>query len=312
MIDFRREEAELAAAVGLTSEAILAEVGTDLPQKLEMLRARYETYAAAPEPPMMQSERLRRDRIDSLLEELHGPNGLLSRTGALMAVRDRLFRIAALAPQCLSREDGCPALRREALIARTFARERAARGADPGIAQGAAGAAEAVCELDAFCADLRLGSEDQKVQWRALGLFGAADASGALKAERRTLADGVAFVLRRLADASYIQASTAQLDHLTREHAGRIRDALWNAAEAGYSHRPAPAKLSELLELDALLEVLRATLVDPRVAAVERCAAIAQLYALVASARAAEAATAADEALKPLKELVSQGIAAEA
>ncbi len=123
MIDFAREEVELAAATGLTTEAILAEVSPSLPEQLARARAAFD--ALAPRGDLTQAERLRRDRLDSLLQELYGRSGLLARTGALVSLRDRLHRSAAHAPRCLSAPDARVKVRRDSLVARAFARELA-------------------------------------------------------------------------------------------------------------------------------------------------------------------------------------------
>jgi hypothetical protein len=311
VIDFSREETDLVAAVGLTTEAILAEVSPALPGQLALARAAFD--ALAPRGDLDQAERLRRDRLDSLLQELYGHSGLLARAGALVALRDRLHRIAALAPRCMSAPDASAKLRRDSLVARTFAREQVARGQSDGhqrLANAVAQVSDAAATLDDFCAEIRAATGQHSMMWRALGLGATADAAEALP-KPKTVAEGVAFVLRRLADASYVTAASGQLDRLCAVHSARIRDALWDAAESGYARRDAAAGIAELAELDSVLEELRAKLVDPRLDSKERAAGIAQLYALVTSSRAVQAASAADAALAPLEDLLAQGIRAE-
>lgn len=313
MINFEREEAELQAAVGLSSEAILSGLDASSARRLADVRQRFEGFVAGQELRLSGPQRLERDRLDSLLQHLYGDTGLLLRAGALLSLRDRLFRISALAPRCMAAPESSDRLRREALLARTFAREQVLRSPTPNgarIAELVSRVSQSITQLDRFCASLKLRDTERTTHRRALGLYSVSDVAD-LGNEPKSLADGIAFVLRRLADASYIQQATGKLDTLCGEHAGSIRDLLWDAAEAGYGRRQTPATLLELTELDQVLEALRSKLTDTAVDAAERCAGIAQLYALVASSRAADAANEIDTALAPIKHTVVEGIGAE-
>lgn len=313
MIDFEREEAELSAAVGLSSAAILAALGSPGAQKLADARARFGEFVAEHEVRLTQSERLERDRLDSLMQSLYGRRGLLARAGALVALQDRLHRIAALAPRCLAAPDASDRLRREALITRTFAREQVSRAqtdASSSVAHAVGRMTDAVARLDEFCSELQAAAGDKATARRAFGLYTVSDLADQVP-EPLNLGDGIAFVLRRLADASYVRDASKHLDQLCASHVSLLRDALWEAAEGGYARRESAATLVELTELDVTLEALKAKLTDARVDSTERCAAIAQLYAQVASARAEDAAFSAARALAPIRETISVGIDAE-
>lgn len=313
MIDFAHEEAELEAAVGLSTDAVLGALGEGAARQLSEVRLRFERFVQAGGP-LSADARLQRDRLDSLLQHLFGPAGLLRRAGALVSLQDRLQRIAALAPRCLSTEGASDRLRRETLLARTFAREQVARGggADTqAIAAEVARTAEALSRLDGFCAALASSSGARALNWKSLGLYSLSDVAD-MGNEPLGVADGIAFVLRRLADASFVRAATTELQSLCAEHASALRDLLWHAAEVGYAQRPSPATHRELTELDHALEALRGKLTQPEVDAAERCAAIAQLYALLAVGRASEASLRVERALQPIRDTLLVGLEAEA
>jgi len=74
MIDFQREDAELLSAAGFTAQQLLGRLGGGCAAGLERLRDRYQTLASA--HGVSDAVRLERDRLDSLMLELHGPRGL--------------------------------------------------------------------------------------------------------------------------------------------------------------------------------------------------------------------------------------------
>lgn len=313
MIDFAQEDAALEAAVGMAPDAIVDALGDAAVRQLADVRRRYARFVEAAGP-LSTEARLQRDRLDSLLQHLYGARGLLRRAGALIALRDRLYRIAALAPRCLAQDGTSDRLRREALLARTFAREQLARsgeGTVQALATNVARAAEALSRLDGFCGELARTAGDRALNWRSLALYSASDAAD-MGTEPFGVADGIAFVLRRLADAGYVRAAGGQLDAVCASHAVVLRDLLWDAAETGYAARSEAATMAELTDLDRVLEALRAKLTSREVDGTERAGAIAQLYALLASSVATDAALRAEGLLAPIRETLLVGLEAEA
>lgn len=312
MIDFETEDSELQTATGLSSEAVLAELGPALSEKVTRLRERYRTLARA--SALSTSDRLERDRLDSLLTALHGPRGLLRRAGAIIAVRERLGRLVALVPLCRTDAEAAVRLRREALILRTFSREQVARttgNATAALVESISGVARAIARLHDFCLaatgiDIQLGLYQKVRNLRVAA--GVADTWPSPK----NMGDVVSFVLDRLSESAFVKSASTHYDSLCHAHAAALREELWETAERGYARQQLPATLRDVTELDLTLEALCTRLTDPKVDGSERRLAIGELYALVATSRAQEALASVRETLAPLGELLRTGIDAEA
>jgi hypothetical protein len=292
---------------------VLAEAGPGVTATLEGVRARYLAYGAGHEA-LSPSARLERDRLDSLLVELYGEGGLLAQAGGLITLRERLRRLAGLALSCQSQSGLTSRLRRETLILRAFAREQVARrlgAAADGVAASVVAVDGLVARLHGFCEQAEAVDKHAGKSRTARVLVDLASAADDWP-EQRSLGDVVAFALHHLAESAHLQSTLGDYDSLCRTHASALRDELWESAEAGFGRRAAAGTLADLTALDLSLEALRAKLCDAQVDGGLRCSAIAELYALAASARATEAATAAQSALAPLLELVRSGIDAEA
>ena len=308
MIDFETEDSELQAATGLGFEAILAELGPALAEKLARLRERYRALASA--TTLSAPERLERERLDSLLASLHGPRGLLRQAGALIAVRERLGRLVALVPLCRTDAGAAVKLCREALILRTFSREQVARtegSSTVALVESVAAVARAIARLHDFCLaaaviDLQLGLYQKVRNLRVAA--GVADTWPSPK----NMGDVVSFVLERLSESAFVKSASTHYDSLCHAHAAALREELWETAERGYARQQLPATLRDVTELDLTLEALCARLTDPNVDGAERRLAIGELYALVATSRAQEALASVRETLAPLGELLRTGI----
>lgn len=313
MIDFQREDAALRAAAGLGPEDVLARLGEAYPARHARIRARYEALVSRAVP-LSDSERLERDRLDSLVQELYGPRGLLQRAAALMTLEDRLRTVVELAPRCGTSAEVAGRLRREALILRTFGREQTARSGGPAttaLASALSAVAHAVGRMHAFCLEAS-GVDAQRGAHRKARTLRAAAFVADDWPQEKTVGDAVAFILERLSESSLVSAAESSYDALCDAHAAALREELWDAAEGGYARRDAPATLRDVTELDLTLELLCGKLTDRRLDSAERRDAIGALYGLVASARATDAATLAREALYPISNVIRDGISAEA
>ncbi|HLL52301.1 MAG TPA: hypothetical protein VK447_02085 [Myxococcaceae bacterium] len=310
MIDFQREDAELLSAAGFTAQQLLGRLGGGCAAGLERLRDRYQTLASA--HGVSDAVRLERDRLDSLMLELHGPRGLLRRAGALVALKERLERLATLTPRCGGDAEVAGRLRREALILRAYGREQVGRtqgGAATALSTSLGALAEAVGGLHGFCLEAR-SLDGQRGSQRKANLLRSAAGAALRWPEEKTIGDAVAFVLQRLSESA--ESVDGHYHALCQQHAARLRDGLWEAAEGGYARRDQPATLRDVTELDLTLELLCGKLADARLDSEERCEAIGELYALVAASRAQDAAALAHGLLAPLVDVLRTGIEAEA
>jgi len=311
MIDFQREEDDARAASGLSPGEILSRVASTSPALHERLRARYLALAARPAPTL--AERMERDRLDSLMQVLYGPHGLLRQAGALMALADRLERAAALAPRCSASAEVAGRLRRETLILRAFGREQVGRTVGPSTAtlsKTLSALARAVGRLHDFCLAAQAADDGVGSHRKARALRTAAFIADDFP-QSKTVGDAVAFVLERLSESALVGSAKGHYDALCDTHAASLREELWEAAEGGFSRRATPATLRELTELDLTLELLCAKLSDRTLDSDDRREAIGELYALVAGSRAADALAQAKGALAPLVDTLRTGLEAE-
>jgi len=125
------------------------------------------------------------------------------------------------------------------------------------------------------------------------------------------IAGVLSFVLGRLADRRFTQEARSLLHELCESHAGKLRDALWNAALESYTQRKSPPTLRELRELDTALEVLKSELTSNERAASDRADAVIALNTLLTIATAIGAMHVAAGMLDGAVLLIAEGLAAE-
>lgn len=307
MIDFAAKDLQLAEAVGVTSNDIATVLGGELSGALADARARFGVLATL--GAVGDSERLERDRLDSLFLELFSDEGLLLRAGALITVLDRLRRMGALLGGQQGDADVAARLVREAQLVRAFSQARI--DATPSLTSGIDRLVDSVKRLADFT--VHAAALDQQTgMFRQVRRLRTAAAVADDMPLPKTIGDAVAMLLGHLSDSKLARSTGPQYDALCRSHASAIREELWAVAEGGYRARSTKATWSELSELDLVLEALRQKLSDDRIGGAERCIAISELYGLVGAARAEAARHEAAALLLPLADVIRSGILQEA
>lgn len=314
MLDLEREDATLRQTVGVDSRAILQALAPEWAERFRIARERMSALAS--QRTLSQELVIERDRLDSFFGVAFGRKGLLARAGALLTLRDRLFRLALLSPRLSEDAEAMGRLRREAIILRSFAHEHLARGwGRPGqpIAEAVAGTARvciahadfvtAACAIDRD----RGGYRVSQVLWATAELTSLV-ASGI---PQRPLMSMAAFALGRIADHFGDGGTHAAYDALTEAHLSSLRQELWDANEALFSGQGDPAPLAAIEEADRDLERVFLHLLRPELRSGTRARVVGELYGLVSAVRAARAGHLADAALQQILELLAEGLAAE-
>ncbi len=311
MLDFQTEERLLLEEVGATSGQVLG--SGDLAQRFQRSRDRMSLLADEASP--SQAVILERDRLASYFGCAYGRNGLLARAGSRLTLRAPRDRVSALAPRLVGDAPGRERLRREALIARTFARERLGRSRPqhPGDAT-LMQEAEAACRATSSCADLVGALKGLSAEgWLGpRGLWASSDLAWvASDFPRRPLLGALAFLLARLGDAKDARSNPA-IEGLLQEHLQSLRTELWEAQEAELASAAEPASLSAIEQADRELAGLVATLSDGGISSAARAQALGFVRALCASARAKRASDLAREAFDAVLALLAEGLASDA
>ncbi|MGC4115461.1 MAG: hypothetical protein QM765_12825 [Myxococcales bacterium] len=258
---------------------------------------------------------LERDRLASFFGCAFGRDGLLAKLGLFLSLRDRLQRIAVLTPRLVTDVQGMSRLRREAVLAGSFARARLGRSkndgervlleAVQGASQTAMACADFVTSAGAVAAD-RGGflTPGKLLALSDLG-FIAADTS----TQQPLLAAG-AFLLSRWAHHLEKKESDGIYDALVDSHLTALRDALWAAAEAQLAAVGATG-LPALEAADRELEGLLGKLSDRNLPSAARAGLIAELFALATAGRAVFAQKLAESALEATTKLLGDALVAE-
>ncbi|HEY3446942.1 MAG TPA: hypothetical protein VGK67_11290 [Myxococcales bacterium] len=314
MLDFNRQDETLREQVGSDSMQILHAANATWADRFHLAREHMAELAteAAPTPEMV----LERDRLASFFGCAFGRDGLLAKTGLLLSLRDRLQRIAVLGPRLVTDPAGMSRLRRDAVLAGSFAKARLGRSkldvdralldAVRGASQTAMACADFVCSAGALSADRGGFLTPGKILALSDLGFIAADTS----TQRPLIAAG-AFLLSRWAHALEQKESDGLYDALVDSHLAALRDALWAAAEAQLSATGAAVPLPALEAADRELEGLVGRLSDRTLHSAARAGLIAELFALATSGRALFAQRLAESALDSTLKLTGDALLAE-
>ena len=316
MLDFEREDQQLEDWVGADARRILTAASVGWADRFYLARERLLELAGerqAPEPIVFE-----RDRLASYFGCAYGKRGLLARAGSLLSLRDRLQRVAVLAPRLVEDAAGMSRLRREALILRTFARERLMRGRPQADDAALFAAVEAAVHTTLACADFVAAASaidrDRGGFKGARGLWAAADLGflAGSQPPARPLVALISFALARVGDGlAQRAAETPAYDALVESSFAALRNEMWEANEALYAEQPEPAGLAEIEKADLALETLLCHLVDRRTPSAVRAHLLAEIWSLVASGRAGHAARGAAIALDGSLLLLAEGLEME-
>jgi hypothetical protein len=313
MLDLNREDDLLREQVGADSRQILASASVAWAHRFYLTRSRLEELVA--ETAASHEVMLERDRLASYFGCAFGRDGLLARAGAFLALRDRLQRLAVLAPRLVEDAPGMARLRREAIVARAFANARLARSRAPDdreiLEAVHAAARAAIACADFVAAAIAIGGEHGG--FLTPGKLWALSDLGYLAADtspQHPLMAAGAFLLARWAYAKDAKGSGGAWDALIEAHVAGLRDALWDALEAQLS-ASGPAPLAAIEKADRELETLLGSLSDRTIASDSRARLLAELFALAACGRAVEAQRLVNTGLESALALVAEGLAAE-
>ncbi len=314
MLDLEREDESLRQAVGADSRAILQAASPAWADRFFLARERLVELAA--ERNASADEVLERDRLASFFGCAYGRQGLLARAGALLTLRDRLFRLALLSPRLSEDATAMARVRREAIILRSFAREhlaRAWRREGAPVAEAVAATAR-VCIAHADFVTAACAIDRDRGGYRiSQVLWAAADLSHLVAAgtPQRPLMSLAGFALARLADYMGDGGTNSAYDALTEAHLSSLRQELWDANEALFTGTGDPAPLAAIEEADRDLERVFLHILQPELRSGTRARIVGELYGLVSAVRAAKAGHAAAAALDGTLLLLAEGLAAE-
>ncbi len=317
MLDFEREDELLKTWVGADARRIITAASVSWADRFYLARERMAELAA--EKAASEAVVLERDRLASYFGCAYGRNGLLARAGALLSLRERLQRVATLAPRLIEDASGMGRMRREALILRTFARERLMRGrpqpVDAALFEVIAAATQSTLACADFVAAASAVDHDLGGFKGARGLWAAADL-GVLAASAppaRPFVALVAFALARAGDGlAQRAASMPAYDALIEANYAALRRQMWEANEALYAEQSEPASIAEIEKADLALETLLCHLTDRRAPSAARARMLAEIWALIAAGRSGHAARKAAVALDGALLLLAEGLAVEA
>lgn len=314
MLDFNRQDEALREQVGQDSMQVLHAAQAPWADRFYLARERLAELAAeaAPTPEMV----LERDRLASFFGCAFGRDGLLSRAGLYLTLRDRLQRIAVLTPRLVADREGMCRVRREAVLAGSFARARLTRSkaeADRALLEAVVGAtdtaracAEFACCAAAIAAERGgLLSPGNLLALSDLG-FVAADTSS-----QQPLLTAGAFLVSRWAHHLESKATDGLYDALVDSHLAALRDALWAAAETQLSASGAPVGLPALEAADRELEALFVKLSNRSLHSGARAGLIAEMFALATAGRALFAQRLSQTALETTVKLLGDTLLAE-
>ncbi len=313
MLEFHSDE-RLQEQVGATSAQILSCAGAEWPGLFESARRRLADLAARRD--LSQALIFERDRLASYFGCAFGPQGLLARCGALFNLRERLARIGTLAPRLVEDEESLARLRREALIARTFAREwlgkLPAGPEEVALLESVCGACRSAIGFADFCLAATAIDRDRG-GFKGLALWAASDlasiAASGLGA--RPLWTALAFALGRAGDQLSQGAPDPSYEALLQAQLASLKSELWEASEQQLAREKAPAPLSVIVQADRELEALLATLADARKPSNARARLVGELLARLAAAKAWHAAELTGAALQRALLVLLEGLAAE-
>jgi hypothetical protein len=314
MLEFEREDELLKTSVGADSRQILSAASAAWADRFLLARERLLDLAAEPAPG--EAEVLERDRLASYFGCAYGRSGLLARAGTLLTLRDRLTRVASLAPMLVEDASGMGRLRREVQILRTFARERFER-TRPGSEEGElVRAVDAASGAVVACADFVAAAsaiDRDHGGFRGLALWAASDAAFLVaEVPHRPLIALAAFALGRVGDRiAQKTATTSAYEHLIESSLATLRRELWEASEEEFARDPGPAPLADIEKADRDLEAIAALLGQRGPASNVRARLLAELFALIAAGRASRAAARAASALDATLLVLAEGLAVE-
>ena len=314
MLDLNREDQLLKELVGADSRQILSAASAAWADRFWLAREHMQELATEAAP--SHEAVLERDRLGSFFGCAYGKDGLLARAGALFTLRDRMQRIVVLTPRLLEDAQGMARLRREAVLARAFARarlssSRAATGDREVLESVQAASRAAVACADFVAAALAIATDHGGFLTPAR-LWAISDLSylAADTSAQRPLLAVAGFAIARWAYAKDAKSADYPFDALIEAHLAGLRDTFWDTLEVQLAAE-APASLAALEEADRELEAVLGRLSDRQIPSEARARLLAELFALAAAGRALDAQKKANAALDSALALVAEGLAAE-
>jgi hypothetical protein len=315
MLDFDSLDAGLEAAVGFAPTALLQACAPTWADRFLLAREHLselsEVSGATPE------QQLERERLSSYFGCAYGDHGFLARMGALHTLSLKLRGLRDALPRLAAEAGALGQVRREVTLLRTLAQRRLSsprHDDDLPLLHRLDVLHDSVGRLGDVARELSAAHRALQTATTGGRLYGLADITNVASDIREglTLSGAISFVLGRLADHSYVVEARSLLDELAEAHQQELRDALWTLAEEGWDKRKSPPTLTELRELDLLLEQLRAELTSPQRAAQARVEALTGLYTVLAMAQAEAATDLATRLRDGTLLLLVEGIAVEA
>ena len=314
MLNFEREDEWLRQAVGADARTILSASEPQRADLFELAQARMqEMFEDEPAPAKL----VERDRLADFFHCAYGEEGLLTRAGALLTLKTRLARLAVLTPHLVEDARGLERVQREAVIVRTFARERLSRPPNRRESLDLFDAVSAAARVTIAYADFVSAAAtidaDKGGYLGCRALWATAELSyiAAEEAPIRPLFTVLGFAAARLADHLAAGASGSGFDALCEAHYSSLRRELWEAFESQFARSGGPAPLTAIERADYDLESLFGALRDSRLKSATRARALGDLYALVSSMRASQAAQQANRAFEGAVQLIGEGLADE-
>ena len=314
MLDFDKLDHALESAVGVAPDALLRAAASRWADRFLLARERLSELSEVKK--LSPADTLERDRLASFFGCAYGDHGFLARAGTLHTLHARLRHVADALPALAHEPNGLQSLRREVSILRALAEHRLSQPQHPDdqpLHARLLSLDESLQELAGFAIAEQQARRSVSVSQSALRLYGLADLTNVASDIREGLpiAGVLSFVLGRLADRRFTQEARSLLHELCESHAGKLRDALWNAALESYTQRKSPPTLRELRELDTALEVLKSELTSNERAASDRADAVIALNTLLTIATAIGAMHVAAGMLDGAVLLIAEGLAAE-
>jgi len=314
MLDFNLQDETLREQVGADSMQILQAASAVWADRFHLAREQLVEMGSETTPSAELV--LDRDRLASFFGCAFGRDGLLARTALLLNLRDRLERIAVLAPRLVSDPAGMARLRRDAVLARSFIHARLDRAKDGSPDRALMSAVQGSAQTAIACADFvaaAAATSGDRGGFLTPGKVYALSDLGYIAADtstQRPVLAAAAFLLARWGHVLEQRNTDGIYDALISGHLSILRDSLWAAAEAQLS-LGGPIPLPALEEADRELEGLVGRLSDRTLPSTARAGLIAELFALAASGRALFAKRLVLEALEQTLQLLADGLAAE-
>lgn len=313
MLDFHREDELLRELVGADSRQILSTASVSWADRFYLALERMAELASDPTPEHV----LERDRLASFFGCAFGADGLLSRAGLMLALRDRSQRLVVLTPRLVADLPSLFRLRRDAVVTRALARNRLGTPAQTSTERAVLETVHAATSAAISCADFVNAAASLSAE--ATEGFFSPRIAHALADLGPFVADTspqepvmaiAAFGLAQWAHHKEERAIGGVYDALIDAHLTSLRDTLWATAEADAA-KAGPLGLVALERLDRDLETILGQLTDRRLPSALRARVLAQLFALCAAGRALQAQQAANTALGETLGILGEGLAAE-